>query len=192
MIICSPPRCGATKYCLDLQKYTGLEFVGELNPMYITDYGNENRKAPYHETLFQPSITKDQYIEYLINSDKYIILSNQSPHLTIHNSGIVIMRRNLGNNLLSLANFLIKCRPYLNGEGIIQHLHITYQSIYGMLTYLEVHSKPIIWYEDYFKISGTTIEYLQNHKHGRAIIKSIDSLINSNDAMSMVESLYNG
>lgn len=192
MIVCAPPRCGATKYCLDLEKHTGLKFVGELNPMYIVDYSTNNIKAPNHETLFQPSITKYQYLDYLVNPDKYIILCNHSAHLSIHNSDIVILRRSLENTLLSYANFMIKCMPYLGGESILQHIHLTYQSIYGMLSYLEVIKKPIVWYEDYFKILNTNTEYLQNHKHGRAIIKEITSLIKSNDAVQMVENLYNG
>lgn len=192
MIVCAAPRSGATKYCLDLQESTGLEFIGELNPMYMTSYGQENKKLPYHETLFQPSITKEQYIDYIVNKDKYILLCNQASHLLIDQSGIVILRKSLEDTLLSLANFLIKCRPYLGAEGIIQHLHVTNQSIYGMLCYLSVYTKPIIWYEDHYNITGTNTDLIKNHKHGRFILKEISNLATSNDAAYMIRDIYHG
>ena len=192
MIVCAPPRCGATKYCLDLQEKTGLEFIGELNPIFIDSYkdGDGNKKAPLHETSFQPLFTKEQFVSYLTNSDKYIILCNQSPYLLVPQSDVVIMRRSLEDTLVSIANFYTKIMPYLNAEGLIQHLHIFYQSIYGLVSYLEVYDKPIVWYEDYFNISGTKTDTLDQHKHSRIIKRAIQSLINSNDAVELVEKLY--
>lgn len=190
MIICSPPRCGATKFCLDLQETTGIPFVGELTPMYIADYGAENRKAIHHETSFQPDMTKEQFVSYLTDRDKYIILCNQAPHLLVHYSDMVVLRRSLEDNLLSVANFFIKAMPYLTAEGIIQYLHLTYQSIYGLLAYLEVNDKPVVWYEDYFNMSGTKTNFLNEHKHSRIITRTIRSLLKSNDAVEIVETIY--
>lgn len=190
MLVCAPPRCGATKYCLDLEQSTGLTFVGELTPMYIADYGAENRKAAHHETLFQPDMTKAQFVSYLTDRDKYIVLCNQAPHLLVHSSDVVVLRKSLEDNLFSVANFFIKAMPYLTAEGIIQYLHLAYQSIYGLLTYLEVNDKPIIWYEDYFNISGTKTNFLDEHKHSRIIKRTIHSLLKSNDAVEIVETIY--
>lgn len=190
MLVCAPPRTGATKYCLDLQTKTGLEFIGELNPTYITSCGDSNRKAPNHETSFQPDISKEQFVSYLTNPEKYIVLCNQSPHLLVHYSDLVILRNDLESNLLSIANFFIKVMPYLGAEGIIQHVSLSHQSIYAMLSYLEVHSKPIVWYEDHFNMSGTRTDYIDNHKNGKVIKRFIKSLIKSNDATFMLKNLY--
>lgn len=177
MKVVALPRCGATRYCLDLQEETGLEFIGEVNPMYIYEYGDTAKKE-YHETKFQPNYSIEKYIDVLINPDKYIALYNQSPHLMIASSDIVLLRKNMHDAFISQANFFIKSRPYLKGEGILQHIFISYQSFVGVIAYLTKHTKKIVWYEDYYNISGTSSEYIDSHIHGKTITKYIDSLFN--------------
>lgn len=188
MIVCSLPRCGATKYCLDLQHKTGLKFIGELNPIYIQEYG-DTVKREHHETNFQPNYTKEEYIEALCNHDKMIVLANQSPHLLVPQCDRVVLRKNMRNSFLSLANFFIKCRPYLKSAGIIQHLFLTFQSYYGVLCYLSRHEKPIVWYEDYFGINDTTTPLLDAYPFKRVIIDQIDGMFKSNDCNELLDNI---
>lgn len=177
MIVCSLPRCGATKFCLDLQESTGIEFIGELNPMYIDSFG-DTAKALNHETSFQPLYSSKKFYDILTNPQKYIILVNQSPHLAVHSSDYIILRKNMKDAFISQANFFIKSRPFLKGEAIIQHLYLSFHSLIGMKAYLENSSKDVIWYEDYFNLEGTNSEYLDNHVHSKVIYKHIDSMFN--------------
>lgn len=190
MIVCAMPRCGATAYCLDRSKETGLEFVGELNPIYIDSYG-DSAKQQHHETGFQPLYSAPKYCDVILNPDKYIVLINQSPHLAVHDSDVVMLRKNIDDMFLSQANFFVKCRPYLKGEGILQHLYLSFQSFVGVLAYLSHNTKDIVWYEDYFGISGTTTEHLDGHVHGKVIKKHIDSMANNPNVLSMFEKVKN-
>lgn len=175
MIICSLPRCGATKYGLDLQKQTGLEFIGELNPIYIDSYG-DRVKEQTHETSFQPLYSASKYNDIINHPEKYIILVNQSPHLVVHNSDIVMLRKNMKDAFISQANYFIKTRPYLKGEGIVQHLYLSFHSFLGVKTYLDYNKKDIVWYEDYYNISGTKAKHLDSHIHSKIIYKHIYSM----------------
>lgn len=174
MIVCALPRCGATKICQDLALKANLRFTGELNPMYIE--GIDNTKAPSHETSFQPNYTLEEYA-YLIHNQNSIVLINQSPHLMIDRADLVILRYSLRDTLLSTANFFIKSRPYLQGEGIIQHLHLTAYSYIGIMAYLKYHSKKTIWYEEYFNRSGTSTDFLERHAQRKNIMMSINKLV---------------
>lgn len=177
MKVVALPRCGATRYCLDLQEKIGLEFIGELNPIYINEYGDTAKKQ-YHETGFQPNYSMEKYIEVLTNPSKYIALYNQSPHLVVHEADKIILRRNMLDAFISQANFFIKCRPYLKGEGILQHIFMSFQSFIGVLAYLKSSPKDIVWYEDYFGIVGTKTDYLDSHIHSKIIIKHTEALFN--------------
>ena len=73
MIVCSLPRCGATRFCLDLEKKSGLTFVGELHPIHI----ESDRKAQTHETRFQTNFTPSDFADLLHDHSKHIILVNQ-------------------------------------------------------------------------------------------------------------------
>lgn len=193
MIVCSLPRCGATKFCLDLEAKTGIPFIGEMNPLYMKSYGDDNTKQPHHETGFQPDYTDETYLDALVTPDKYIVLINQSPHLYIHQADTVLLRRNMRDAFVSLANFFIISRPYLRGDGIIQHLHLSFQSLYGVLVYLNKYTKPVVWYEDYFGIEGTKTDALDKHPHRNIIINQIDKLFYMNDTavlLDMVRARY--
>lgn len=189
MLVIAPPRCGATKICMDLAEQLSLPFVGELNPMYIDSCNETNEKVKYHETLFQPSYSTDLYLKALTDHTNYIVLVNQSPHLLIHSADLVVLRKNMKNAFLSQANFFIKSRPYLNGEGVLQHLYLSFFSYYGMLCYLDKYQKDIVWYEEYFSKVDTTISEIEMHKHGKAILKYIDRMFHQNDASIILERL---
>lgn len=187
MIVCSLPRCGATKFCLDLEAKTNLPFVGELNPVYIDSCNEANTKQPYHETGFQPHYTKETYLDALVNPDKYIVLVNQSPHLLIDRADYVVLRKNMRDAFLSLANFFILSRPYLRGDGVIQHLYLSFHCLYGTLVYLNKYHKQVVWYEDYFGVQGTKTEAIDQHPHKKIIINQIDKLFSMNDANLLLD-----
>jgi hypothetical protein len=187
MIVCSLPRCGATRFCLDLQESSGLPFVGELNPMYVDSCNDANVKQPYHETKFQPTYTQDTYLNAIVNPSDYVVLVNQSPHLYIDRADYVMLRKDMRDAFLSLANFFLLSRPYLRGDGVIQHLYLSFHSLYGVLLYLNKYQKPIVWYEDYYGIEGTKTETLDKHPHKKIIISQIDKLFAMNDTSLLLE-----
>lgn len=192
MLVAALPRCGATKYCLDLQNSTGLEFIGELNPIYLDQY-SDTAKRDNHETRFQPLYSMDKFVEALTDHSKYIVLVNQSPHLVLHNSDCLLLRRNMYNAFLSQANFFIKCRPYLYGEGVLQHLYLSFQSFVGVVACIsKLKYKDIVWYEDYFGIDSTTTELLDAHPHSRLIKRHIKSMFNKdNEIIALFEEIKN-
>ena len=77
MIVCSLPRCGATRFCLDLQEKSGLPFVGELHPIHI----ESDRKAQTHETGFQTNFAPSDFADLLHDHSKHIVLVNQHSYL---------------------------------------------------------------------------------------------------------------
>lgn len=187
MIVCSLPRCGATKFCLDLEAKTNLPFVGELNPMYIDSCNDINVKQPYHETSFQPQYSQHTYLDALVNPDDHIVLVNQSPHLYVDRADYVMLRKNMHDAFISLANFFLLCRPYLRGDGVIQHLYISFHSLYGVLVYLNKYTKPVVWYEDYFGVEGTKTDTLDKHPHRSVIINQIDKMFSMNDTELLLD-----
>lgn len=187
MIIASLPRCGATKFCIDRSEETGLPFIGELNPMYMSDYGDLNHKKTYHETQFQPLLPGPTFVEALSAPHKYISLVNVSPHLVVASADYVVLRKNMRNAMLSTANFFIKCRSYLKGEGVIQHLYMMHQSWHGLSWYLSINKTSLVWYEDYYGISKTNTDYLDDHKHAKVIYKHIDSLCSNPETNALFQ-----
>ena len=175
MIVCSLPRCGATKFCLDLQDKLGLEFVGELHPIHI----NNDRKALVHETKFQTSFTKDQFADLLYNNDDNIVLINQHSYLLVKNAQCVIMRKNMRDASLSLADFLIKMYPGIKTAVIIQQLKIMHSDHLALTSYLDKYPKDIVWYEDYYGREGTSTPLLDKHIGRDLIIKEINEYYGS-------------
>lgn len=155
--------------------------------MYVDSYNDKNTKQPYHETLFQPTYTPGTYLEALTNPSDYIVLVNQSPHLYIDRADHVMLRRNMRDAFLSQANFFIVSRPYLKGEGILQHLYLSFQSLYGVLLYLNKYPRPIVWYEDYYGIEGTKTDALDQHPHKRIILRHIDKLMSMNNTQELLK-----
>lgn len=169
MIVCSVPRCGATKYCLDLEVTTGLRFVGELNPMYLY----ENRKTDVHETRHQDTFSVEQFTDILHNKDKYIVLVNKSPYLCVAESDIVVLRRNMLDSFMSFGNFLLKMYPDIDTKVLIKEVQFSIYDYRAVRSYIDRYKKNVVWYEDYFGMSGTSTELLDNHRHGRLIKKAI-------------------
>lgn len=169
MIICSMPRCGATKICLDLEIKTGLKFVGELHPLHITD----KRKADVHETRYQPSISADEFSDYLRNNSKYIVLVNRACFYLLPQCDVLILRKNMLNSFLSGANFLLKMYPNMKANVIIHEIRNTITEYVGVKSYIDKYSLNIIWYEDYFGIEDTDTNILDNHLHGQKIKEEI-------------------
>ena len=102
MIVCSLPRCGATKFCLDLQDKTKLKFVGELHPVHI----QSDRKALTHETEYQTNFTSDSFAELLHDHSEHIVLVNQHSYLLANQASVFMLRRNMRDASLSLANYI--------------------------------------------------------------------------------------
>lgn len=165
MIICSMPRCGATKICLDLEEQTGLKFVGELHPLHMSD----KRKAEVHETRYQPSLSPEEFAEYLYNNKEYIILINQSAFYMLPFCDKLILRKNMMDSFLSGANFLLKMYPYMKANIIIHEVKATMVEYLAFKAYTDRYEVDTIWYEDYFNRSGTTTTLLDEHLHGSKI-----------------------
>ena len=172
MIVCSLPRCGATKFCLDLEARTKLQFVGELNPIHI----NNDRKAVVHETLYQPAHTPSSFADILNNNDDCIALVNQHSYLMLPHASFVILRRNMRNAALSLANFLIKMYPSIKPIQINHQLTLMYHDWIGIRSYLDKYPKDTIWYEDYYNIFETKTPLLDQYRGRDLIMKEIEAL----------------
>lgn len=165
MIVCSMPRCGATRFCLDLENKTGLKFVGELHPLHIVD----KRKAEVHETMYQPSLSPDDFSEYLHNNSKYIVLVNRASFYMLPYCDILILRKNMLNSFLSGANFLLKMYPNMKANIIIHELRNSITEYVGLKSYIDRNPIHIVWYEDYFGIEQTNLTTLDQHIHGQKI-----------------------
>ncbi len=175
MIVCSLPRCGATKFCLDLQESSGLKFVGELNPLYMY----ENLKALHHETGIQQTYTASEFASLIHNNDNNIILVNKSPHLIVDRAHTIVLRRNMSEAFLSYANFILKLYPDINTKVLIKELQDTVYDYYGLKSYIDQYPCNIVWYEDYFNLYKTSTPLLDEHRHERVIKKAIIDVIES-------------
>lgn len=171
MIVCSLPRCGATKYCLDLESELNIPFVGELNPIHI---GSSNKQT-HHETKFQPNLTPDRFAEILHNRDKYIVMVNMASYMMLPTCDKIILRKNMRNAALSYANLLIK----IHGEeihpiGILHQMFLMKNDHNGIMSYLESYPKEVVWYEEYYGDLKTVTPFLDKYRHRHMIIKEID------------------
>lgn len=171
MIVCSLPRCGATRFCLDLQEKTGVPFVGELHPIHI---GND-RKAEVHETRHQTNFTTTQFVDLLYDHTEHIVLINQHSYLKVDRAAYVVLRRNMRDASLSLANFLIKMYPGMKPSAIVHQITLMHNDHKALKAYVDKYKKEIIWYEDYFEKSGTNTPLLDVHPARAAILKEIDT-----------------
>jgi hypothetical protein len=171
MIVCSLPRCGATKFCLDLQEKTGLKFVGEMHPIHI----ESDRKALTHETGHQTNFTSDSFAEILQDHSEHIVLVNQHPYLLANQASVFMLRRNMRNAALSMANYLLKVYPELKPNAIRFNIVLMYNDYRALLAYLNKYEKEVIWYEDYYDIEDTTTPLLDSYPGRDSIIKEIDA-----------------
>lgn len=172
MIVCSIPRCGATAFCLDLQDQTGIPFVGELNPLYMF----ENKKAEYHETKHQQDFTPNSFADLLYDNKNSIVMINKSSYLLANRADYVILRRNMMDAFMSYANFMLKIHPYIDTRVLIQELKITASDYAGLKSYIDKYVCNIVWYEDYFGMSGTQTPILDSHKHALVIKKAVQDV----------------
>lgn len=171
MLVCSLPRCGATKYCLDLQERTGLKFAGELNPIHIGD----DRKSLVHETRYQPIYTNSDFAELLHDHSNHIVLVNQGSYLLINQADVIVLRKDMRDAALSLAKFLIMMYPQIKPSAIIHQLKLMHYDYIGMMSYLNKYSKDIIWYEDYYNMTGTDTSLLESYPGKDNIMREIDA-----------------
>jgi hypothetical protein len=171
MIVCSLPRCGATRFCLDLQEKTSLPFVGELHPIHI----ESDRKAQTHETGFQTNFTQDSFAELLQDHSEHIILVNQHSYLLANQASFFILRKNMRNAALSMANYLLKVYPELKPNAIRFNIGLMYNDYRALIAYLNKYQKEVIWYEDYYGIEDTHTPLLDSYPGRDSIIKEIDS-----------------
>lgn len=171
MIVCSLPRCGATRFCIDLEEKIGLPFVGELHPIHI----DNDRKALVHETRRQTNFTPEQFADLIHYNKDHIVLINQHSYLKIDRASFVILRRNMKDAYLSMANFLIKMYPSIKPSGIIQQLYLMRQDHIALASYLDKYPRDVIWYEDYYEKCGTHTPLLDSYTGKNTIIKEIES-----------------
>jgi hypothetical protein len=171
MIVCSLPRCGATKFCLDLQEKISLPFVGELHPIHIEN----NRKADTHETGFQTNFSLDAFSDLLHDHSKHIVLVNQHSYLLASQADVFILRKNIRNAALSIANYMLKVYPELKPNAIRFNVGLMYNDYRALMAYLNKYQKEVIWYEEYFGIEDTNTPLLDSYPGKDSIIKEIDS-----------------
>jgi len=170
MIVCSLPRCGATKFCLDLERDTKIKFVGELNPIHI----NNSTKQTHHETNFQPSFTPSEFATYLHNHKGYIVLVNVNSYMLLPEASFVMLRKNMRNAALSYANFLIKMYPGIKPAAILHQIQIMRLDQIGIVSYLKSYPKPIVWYEEYYGDIKSETPLLNKYRNKDLIIKGIN------------------
>jgi hypothetical protein len=175
MIVCSLPRCGATRFCLDLEEKTKLKFAGEIHPIHI---GN-NRKSETHETGYQTNFTEDSFAEILQDHSEHIVLVNQHSYLLANQASAFILRRNMRNATFSMANYLLKVYPKLKPNAIRFNIGLMYNDYRALLAYLNKYDKEVVWYEDYYGIEDTTTPLLDSYPGKDSIIKEIDSYYGS-------------
>jgi hypothetical protein len=176
MIICSLPRCGATRFCLDLEEKYKLKFVGELNPYFIEELGLENTKAPTHETSFQPNYSVDMFASLLKDDSEHIVLVNDSPHLVVARADYIVLRRDMKQAFLSTANYLLKMFPNIKANVIVHMLDRFYYSYRGIEGYINKYPKEVVWYEDYYGLNKTQTPLLDSHIHSKVIIDRIEEM----------------
>ena len=169
MIVCSLPRCGATKFCIDLESKLQLKFIGELHPVHL----NNTRKADVHETHYQPLLTPELFADILNNNDDYIVLVNQHSYLLLPQASYVVLRRDMKQAALSLANFLIKMYPGIKPAGIIHQLELMRHDYTAIMAYIDKYPKDVIWYEDYYGLYETQTPLLDEYKAKDLILKEI-------------------
>jgi len=179
MIVCSLPRCGATKFCLDLQETTNLQFVGELNPYFITELNTTNVKATTHETAFQLNYSADKFASLLYDHSSHIVLINESSHLVVNQADYVILRHQMKDAFLSTADYLLRMFPNIKANEVIHMLDRFYRDYIGLQSYLNKYDKDVVWYEDYFGIEGTSTPLLNQHLHSKKIVGAIEDMFNA-------------
>ena len=171
MIVFSLPRCGATKFCLDLQEKTNLKFVGEMHPIHIEN----DRKALVHETQYQTAFTPEQFADLIHCNKDYIVLINQHPYLKIDQAEFIILRRNMKNAYLSMANFMIKMYPNIKPTAVIHQLRIMRNDQLAIEIYLDKYPREVVWYEDYYDKKETSTPLLDTYAGRDIIIKELAS-----------------
>lgn len=190
MIIAALPRCGATKYCLDLSEKTNIPFIGEYRPLHINGFQNieVSKKSQYHETGFQPLINHDIFVDAIVNPDNYIVLINDNPHLILPQAKCILLRKNIRNVFYSTANILLKSNPNMKAS-VINNVAMfqIFEWFYAITIYLERTKLPIIWYEDYFNNKPVNTEYLDKYSHRDYIYKYVETLLKSNDGEERFE-----
>ena len=175
MIVCSLPRCGGTKYCLDLQEKTGLQFVGEMHAVHI----GSDRKMHTHETNYQTNFTPDSFAELLQDHSKNIVLVNQHSYLLAPYADAFILRRNMRDASLSLANYMLKAYPGIKVAALKFNIALMHNDHAAMIAYLNKYQKEVVWYEDYYGISGTKTPLLDSYLGRDSILKEIDTYYGS-------------
>lgn len=148
-----------------------MPFVGELHPIHV----DSTRKADVHETEFQTNFTKTHFANLLHYNKDSIVLINQHSYLKVDRASFIILRKNMRDASLSLANFMLKMYPGIKTTAIIQHLKIMHNDHLGLTAYLDTYPRDIVWYEDYYNVKGTTTPLLDKHIGRDLIIREIDS-----------------
>ena len=162
MIVCAPPRCGGTIFCIDKAKETGASFMGELSPEYIRGLGRlGSLKQENHETAYQPIFELDDYLTHLenVHSPNKIYLVNAFVGLALTSSSYRIATRSLDRAFRSMADLVIRSTT---GETVEMVHQITgrfcrtqLESNILITRYGEMTGKPLFYFEDLYKSKGS-------------------------------------
>lgn len=149
MIVTALPRTGATKFCIDLAKELGLEFVGQIDRHSIS-HCSDIDKQRFHETSIQPELTFEKINDVMYDHSEFVVLNNNCNPALFYESNYFITRRDVKMIYHSLFTF-------------IKSQHKAFQL---------VHMRPI-FKQLTFQI-GLFNAFIQNKNHGVTVMYSED------------------
>jgi hypothetical protein len=157
VIVIAAPRCGGTKFTQDLAVKHTLHYVGEVTPIYITNYLTSYRPSKdfIHE-LSQSMHTEDKWIDALTNPDKYAILLNgHDISMNLPRADFILLRRSLPNIIASWIKYLGWNEQFykmtIDPNVKRYEVNLLVHDIYAMCLYSLKTGKQITWYEDHFQ-----------------------------------------
>jgi hypothetical protein len=80
---------------------------------------------------------------------------------------------------LSLANYMLKAYPGIKVAALKFNIALMHNDHAAMMAYLNKYEKEVVWYEDYYGISGTETPLLDTHIGRDSILKEIDAYYGS-------------
>jgi len=192
MIVVAEPRCGATKFCIDLAEKNNLDFLGELYLESITGLEflthHKHPKSIAHETKtgnFFSIETMDLYTD-----EKKLFLLNQPVNtMGFDTSKFFIMRKNIRDTLLSYNNYLLTFGNinedkinFALGLALFYTQHV-FKISYMITKYCKHYNKNVLWYEDmeYCKPVNTEKLNMTPEFYKSQIYSLIDLLITNSD-----------
>lgn len=200
MIVCATPRSGATILAMELAKERNAFFANEMTPNFL-DWIVEARgniKEKYHELHYQPSFTKEQYVDMINNprSEKYVMLVNGSNiHWAFRDAEMFVARRNLKQWMNSIVNFWLKAHTIssdLHPSYFEAAIRVHVDTAASMYMYCDQMGKDISFYEDSEYFRETEYTFLDAFPKRQHLNHMIEKYINQTKIVDLYPGLqYN-